>query len=283
MFFSIAPLIAAVLQAGSATIDKLALNLRQISYKTYTAISYPLLFFFDVIAWFIFRPRWDVRLFTGHIGVLLFVSIAVSILINVLYYRALKKDRLSELNTFGMMAQIPVIIILAWLYHNERAWSHVIPALVAAGTLVWAHWERHKIRIAPDTLPFLLVMLVSAPLLAVMSKEILTVWNPISMELVRDGVIALILIPLFHSSLHHIPRHGWFLLLTTNLLSSAAWILFFLGYKHLGVVYTGLLFSLSPLLVYLSSLFLLKERFEPKKLVAFIVVLSSIVIAEFLG
>ena len=53
-----------------------------------------------------------------------------------------------------------------------------------------------------------------------------------------------------------------------------------IGTTNYKLVYTMLIFSLQPLLVYFASLFFLKEPFHWKKFVAFIVVLASIAAAQ---
>jgi drug/metabolite transporter (DMT)-like permease len=73
------------------------------------------------------------------------------------------------------------------------------------------------------------------------------------------------------------------LLVATNILTSIAWILFYFSYQRSGIIYTILVFSLQPLLVYLASTFFLKEPFHWKKAAAFAIVLLSIGIAQVIG
>lgn len=279
--FSVLPaFLAAVLQAASFTCDKAILNIRRISYKTYTAVSFPLLLIFDGIIWYLFRPRLDWSLFSGNAGILVVASILVLVVTNLLYYRALKDDHLSELNTISLTAAIPVILVNGVLFADERNLVILIPALVASIAVVWSHWEDSRLHFARHTPAFLWWLWFTAPLTAAAAKIILTTWSPISLELVRDAAMALILVPLFASSMRHIPRRGWWLLLATNALSATAWILYFVGYQQLGIVYTGLIFSLQPLLVYFAGVVILKEPFVPRKFVAFLIVLGSIAAAQ---
>ena len=67
----------------------------------------------------------------------------------------------------------------------------------------------------------------------------------------------------------------------TNALTSVAWILYFYSYQRLGIVYTVLVFSLQPFLVYLSSLVFFKEHLDQKKIIAFFIILASIALAQF--
>ena len=276
------PFIAAFLQAGSFAFDKAILNIRRISWKTYIAVSYPLLFVVDAVIFFIVRPPFGWHLFTGIPGALVLTSIGMLIITNLLYYRALKDDLLTEMQTLGLLNQVPVILVGFILFSDERRIVPLIAALVASLAVFWSHWEHHKMNIRPRTLPFIIWLLISTPILASFAKVILAAWNPIVLEMVRDGATALILFPLFVSSIRDVPRRGWFMLFATNILSATAWILYFTGYKTVGIVYTVLVFSLMPLLTYFFSVAFLNEPLVKKKLIAFLVVLASIATAQFL-
>jgi drug/metabolite transporter (DMT)-like permease len=280
MLSAIPAFLAAVLQAASFTCDKAILNIRRISYKTYTAVSFPLLLLFDCAIWAIFRPRLDWGLLDGQIGVLVIASILTLVVTNLLYYRALKEDQLSEINVVSLTAAIPVILVNGLIFADERRLAIVVPALVAALAVVWAHWENHRLHFAKHTPSFLLWLWFTAPLNAAAAKVILHTWSPITLELVRDGVMALILLPLFHASIKRIPARGWWLLLATNALSSSAWMLYFLGYQRIGVIASALVFSLQPLLVYFAGVVILKEPFAPRKFIAFLIVLASIAVSQ---
>lgn len=270
------PLIAAVLQAASYTCDKAILNIRRIDYKFYTAVSFPMLACVDVAIWFIFRPTLNLSMFGGTTGLLVAGTVAMLIITNLLYYRALDHTHVSEINVLSLTSVIPVMLVNALIFADERQLVILIPALIAAAAVVWSHWERSELRFARHTPAFLMWLWFSAPLVAASAKVILTTWSPIALELVRDASIALILLPLFWSSIRAIPIRGWFLFVVTNVLSATGWILYFYGYQHIGIVYTGLLFTLQPLLVYFSGVLLLKEPFVLKKFIAFLVVLASI-------
>ena len=159
----------------------------------------------------------------------------------------------------------------------------LIPALVASVAVVWSHWERYHIKIARDTLPYICWSLVIAPVSAAISKELLTVWNPIALEMVRTGALAAMFLFIFRDAITKIPVHALRLLIVTNMFTTVAWVLFYFSYQRLGIVHTLLLFSLQPFLVYMSSIFILKERPSWKRTVGFAVVLVSIGIAELLS
>lgn len=277
------PILAAILQAGSFTLDKVVLSIRRVNFKTYTGVSFPLIFLITLVIFLIFRPPLSFDLFVGNLWWLLLISIGMTIVTNLVFYRALDDDRLGEIQTLDLLHSIPIIIFASVIFADERNFFVIIPAFVASSAVIWSHWEHHHFKIAKHTLPFVVWSLSIAPISASISKVLLASWNPISLELVRSGAVASILGPLFAKYAQRISFKAFSLLLATNILTSIAWILFYFSYQRSGIIYTILVFSLQPLLVYLASVFFLKEPLHWKKAVAFAIVLLSIGIAQVIG
>lgn len=274
------PFLAAVLQAGSFTLDKVVLSVRRVSFKIYTGISFPLIFFVTLIIFFIFQPPLSLTLFSGKFLWLILISIALSIIINLIFYRALDDDLLSEIQTIDLLKNIPLIILAGFIFTDERNLVIVFLAFIASLAVIFSHWEKDHFQIAKNTLPFLLCAITLSPLRAVITKELLTIWNPISLELVYSGAMALILGPLFFRHYQKISAKAFSLLILTNVLTSVAWILYYFSYQISGIIYTVLLFSLQPILVYFAAIIFLKESFQRRKFIAFLVILAVILIAQ---
>lgn len=277
------PILAAILQAGSFTLDKVVLSIRRVNFKTYTGVSFPLIFLITLVIFFIFRPPLSLDLLAGNLWWLLFVSIGMTVVTNLVFYRALDDDKLGEIQTLDLLHSIPIIIFAGIVFADERNFFVIIPAFVASSAVIWSHWEHHHFKIAKHTLPFLVWSLFVAPIGASISKVLLASWDPISLELVRSGAVALILGPLFARYAQKVSFKAFLLLMGTSILTSIAWILFYFSYQRSGITYTILVFSLQPLLVYLASVFFLKEPFHWKKAIAFAIVLLSIGIAQAIG
>ena len=274
------PLFAAILQAASFTLDKVILSVRRVDFRMYIGMSFPLIFFITLAIFLIFRPPLSAELIYGKLFWWLIASVILAILTNLIFYKALDKDKLQEIETIGLLTAIPVILFSSFVFTDERNFFVLVPALAASAAIIWSHWKGGHLLVKKDTFSFLLFSLISAPLGAVISKTLLETLNPISLELVRSGAIAAVLTPIFQRKIEKIPPGAGLLLILTNILTTVAWILFYFSYQRSGIIYTLLLFSLQPLLVYFAAAFFLKEKFERKKFIAFLVVLASIVIAQ---
>lgn len=279
---AILPLLAAFLQAGSLTLDKVILSIRGMSYQAYVGLSFPLSFIMAFVVFLAMRPPIFAAHFWGMAGFLLFAAICYGVGVNFTFYRALKHDGLAELETIALLAGIPVVIFIGLVFADERNFTVLIPALIASIAVVWSHWERKHFHFARRTLLFLVWVLVAAPLSVAVTKMLLQWWHPISLELVRSGSVAIIFGYLYFRHKRHVPVHAASLLLLTNALTTFAGIFILFSYQRSGVVYTALLFSIQPLLVYLAAVFFLKEKLQLKKALAFMAVLGSIAVAQVL-
>lgn len=269
------PILAALFQASSFTIDKAILSRLRVSSISYIGASFPLIFFITLGFFLFFRPLFPLEFFAEH-WLLLLLSIVGSAVTNVLYYRALKNDTLQELQSLDLLQVIPIIIFSGAFFRDERNTFIIIPACVAAIAVAWSHWEHHHFRIGRKTLPYVAWSLAIAPLFAPISKILLTGSHPISLELIRSGGLAVMFLLLFGAPARTLSSRAWGMVLVTNTLTSAAWILFFMSFQRSGIIFTLLIFSLQPLLVYFASIVILKEPVQWKKIASFFIILLAI-------
>ena len=276
------PIVAAVLQAGSFVLDKFILLIPKVNFREYLGVSFPLIFIINALVFLILRPPLNATLFTGIPLLALVSSVLLSIASNLIYYRALQSDRLTEIQSISLLGGIPVVLGSGLLFADERNLGIIIPALIALSAIAWSHWKNHHFVIAADTVPLVLWALTMPLVGAALSKILLTYWHPVSLEMIRAAGLALVVGPIYAGQSSHTPRRAVPWLIATNILTSLAWILFYIGYQKLGIIYTLLLFSLQPLLAYAMAIIFLKEPLEKKRAIAFAIVLMCIGLAQIL-
>lgn len=277
------PIASAVLQAGSVTIDKIVLNIKRVTYKTYTGISFPLILLINAIIFFIFLPKISSSMFSYLLLFLIIVSSIIGIVGNLLFYRALKKDCLNEMEAISLFSNIPLIIFTSLFFVSERNYFVIVLALISSLAIIWSHWKNHHLKIAKPIIPYLIFILLISPFRGLMSKVLLQSWDPISLQLATGILPALFFFIYFFKSVKETPnKKAWLLLIATNILTTIAWILYYFSYQKLGIVETVLIFSLQPLLVYFSSILIIKEKFHWKKFVAFMIIVACIALSQVL-
>lgn len=270
------PILAALLQSCSFTLDKIILEIKGVNFKTYTGVSFPLIFLVNLIIFWIVKPEFSMEILSGT-WIFVALSILMTLVTNIMFYRALDDDRLEEIDMLHLLNVFPVILFTSLIFTEERNFFVIIPALISSAAIVWSHWDHHHFKIAKHTLPYLIWSLLMAPFGAPISKVLLEAWNPISLEVLRTGVLALILGLMFFKQVEKIEFRTFLILVLTNILTSFAWIFFYYSYQQSGVIFTILIFSIQPLLVYFSSVVFLKEPLKWKRALAFFIVLCSII------
>ncbi|MBI5913609.1 DMT family transporter [Candidatus Azambacteria bacterium] len=277
------PLIAAVVHASSLVFDKAILSAHGVDYRAYLRFGYPLYFAAMVVLFLVFSPPLSLELFRGELLALFLASAAVMLVLSITYYRALDDDGLGEVQTLDLLHYVPVVLVSAFLFSDERNMFVVGAALVAAGAVFWSHWEHHRVAIAKRTLAFVAWAAVAAPIEAALAKTLLMYWHPVAFATVRAGVIAVAIFLLFSKHAQRLPAQAMRLSVFPAALSAIAVTLYFYSFQRLGIVYTVLLFSIQPLLVYAAAVLFLKEQFHWKKAVAFVIVLGAITAAQILS
>ena len=277
------PILSAILQAGSFTLDKVILSFRNINYKTYNTISFPLLFIITGIIFLIFHPSLSLKNFSGHQWLLVLALAIIGFIGSIILYRALDHNYLGEVQTIGLLQNIPLVVLPAIIFADERKIFVIIAALIASGAIIWSHWEKNKIKFGKYNLSYVAYSLLLVPLASLVTKQLLITWHPISLYLINAAILTLAFIPFLAKERDKISPKIFFFFVATNLLSVTAALFYYFSYQRSGIIYTTLLYSLKPLLVYFASLLILKESIHWKKIVAFGVVLASIIASKFIG
>jgi uncharacterized membrane protein len=204
----------------------------------------------------------------------------MSIASNLIFYNALKTGLLSEIQTIELLKELPLIIFSAIIFSDERNYFIIILSLVSACSIIWSYWQKKRFNIAKKIIPLLIWNLLANPFRGIISKALLAVYDPIFLQLIRDGIIGLIFFFIFFNDIKKTPKKAVPFLILTNILTSIAWVLYYYSYQIYGIIYTVLIFSLQPLIVYFAGLIFFKEKFSYKKFISFAIILLAIILAQ---
>ena len=191
------PVVAAVLQAASFTLDKVVLSIQRLSFQAYVSVSFPLVFLFTAVIFLFIQPTITADYFSPTLLALVLLATALTLVYNLFFYRALSADTLAEIQTLDILPTFPIILFTGLLFPDERNPSVLIAALIAAAAVIWSHWEKHHFVIARRTKSYLLWSLLAAPVGAAAAKIVLQTWDPLTLELVHTLLLAVVLGPLF--------------------------------------------------------------------------------------
>lgn len=278
--------LAVLAQAGSVTMDKVGLGGRGTTVCRYIGTSYLLHFIFMLCTVIIFQLNLSEALSSIQPLLLVALSTVVWLLTNMIFYHALAHDRLAELQTFDLL-RYPLVIVMASIYFSdERNFTHLILALIAAVAVAWSRWDGKHFHVSSHTLLFFAASVILSPISVYLTKLVLQRWHPALFQLVRSGVGAVVATPLLlhtrRKEAFSFVAPSYFLIMST-LLSTAALIIFYASYQRSGVVFTTLVELLQPSLVYLAAVAFFRERPTWKQSTAFVVVLACVGAASVLA
>ncbi|MFA7708252.1 MAG: EamA family transporter [Candidatus Pacearchaeota archaeon] len=276
------PLSGAIAEASGNVIEKKILKCPEINYKNYTVygflaivlLSIPLLFFY-----------WDIKseAYAPINLLILFGVIIFSLIANLLVFYSLKRESLTELEPIRLMQPLFTILIAFCLsfffidYASERNYSILILGLIASFALIGAHIRKHHIKLNKYILAALLGSLFFSVEM-VISKFILVYYSSITFYFIRCLLIFIITLIIFHPRTVLKTKTKILTLITAGIWIFYRTILYY-GYMRYGVVFTTLLFILTPVFIFIFAKIFLKEKIGIRNIISSIIIVACVAIA----
>ena len=270
------PIIGSILEATGSTLEKMLMKRKDINYRNYTVYGFlgivivmlPFIFFF-------WKVDSEARVLKNLL--LFFFLIVIAGCANICTYYSLKRKSLSVLEPVRLMQPLFTILLAVLFFSSERRYSIVALALIASIALIAAHIKKHHFCFDKYIIAALLGSLFFAIEL-VASKPILQFYNPFSFYFLRCLMIFLVTLVILRPKTNINNKSKWIILLI-----SAVWVFYrlilYYGYEIYGIVFTTILFILTPIFVYIFAVIFLKEKITLKQIISSIIILVCVVIA----
>jgi drug/metabolite transporter (DMT)-like permease len=270
------PIIGSVLEAAGSSFEKSLMKRKDINYKNYTVYGFlgivlvmlPFIFFF-------WKVDNDARTLKNLL--LFFFVIIISSFANLLTYYSLKRKNLSVLEPVRLMQPLLTILLAFIFFSSERKFSLFILAIVASLALIAAHVKKHHFCFDKYMTAALAGSLFFAIEL-VASKPILEFYNPFTFYFLRCLMIFIITLVIIRPKTIIKNNSKWIILLISIIWVFYRIILYY-GYEMYGIVFTTILFILTPVFVYIFAGIFLKEKITLKQIISSIVIVVCVVIA----
>jgi len=195
---------------------------------------------------------------------------------NFLYYYGLRSEHLANIEPFFLFNPLTTILIASVFYSSERSWQLYLAVIIAGGLLAWSHIKKNHLVLGKPVLAVLGFSLLFG-LEAVVIKQLLVVYSPLALYLVRVITTALFI---------WILEKGRIIMPTLLQLSYFAFLgagalvvnyLIYTSYKLSGISNTIFIIILSPILVYTFSVLFLKEKLLWKNVVSSIGIILLVI------
>lgn len=277
------PIIGSVIEAAGTILEKKILRKHKIDYKNYVVYGFlaivlvmlPLIGFL----WSVKPEAYSVK------NMLIFAFVIfTSIIANLLTYYSLKRKNVTELEPIRLMQPL-FTILLAFIfsfffvsYSGERKYSVLALALIASLSLVASHVKKHHLILNKYIIAAILGSLFFAIEL-VASKAILAYYSSFTFYFLRCLLIFLITWAIYHPKLAPIKNKTKLLIFVVGILWVVYRVILYYGYLTLGIVFTTILFTFAPVLIFLFARIFLKEKITWRNIISAIIIVACVIAA----
>lgn len=271
-------IIAAVLGASSTILDKVVLSRHRVDVKQFIIAMFFILWLVTAIT-----MPWlggvDLVRAIAPLGIIYFLLLIFFAFVwNSIYYRVQKHETVQEFEIIVMMLPLFTATLAASLFPDERNWHVFGATIIAALALIISHLRRDHLTFNKYSWQ-LIVAIFFIALEEQMRKVLLGWFEPASLYFFRTGILAVLFILAWHPNKLTIPKKSWPHLIFSGISGAIMMILIFYGYRSLGIVLTTLILMLGPVLTYFLDFIILKEKLQPRIIVAAVVIMGCILYA----
>jgi len=273
--------VAAISQAAGIIVDKIVLTRRRVE----TRVFIPILFLFLAFLTAILIP------FLGFVSsdffkvkyILFFLAMLVTAIIwNFFYYRGAQKEKVQEFELIIMFQPLMTILLAAIFIEKDVNIHLFIASILASIALILAHLKKMHFELSEYSWGLVIAsFFISVEI--IFQKILLEVFSPASLYFYRTAIIFIFFYIYYRPHIKQVSNINLWLIMLTSALGVAQMVTKFYGFDKFGVIYTSLVLIISPILVYILSTLLLRERLRARMIVSFFVILGCIVYASLLG
>jgi len=271
------PILGSLALAINTILEKIILKKREMSIKKYQTLGFlgiiiamlPIIYFF----WKISSEAFTLK----NIFIFLLVII-FSVIANFLYYYSLKKEKVSKLESARILEPFLTIllsIIFSFIFGEilyEKNFKIIIPAIIATLALVFSQVRKHHLRFNKYFITAIFASFFFA-LELVTSRLILDFYSPVTFYFLRCISIFLISFAVFRPKLSGLEKKTYGKIL---LIGAIYRMVIYYGYLIYGIIFTTLMITLGPILVYAFAWIFLKDKPRLREIIAFLIILACI-------
>jgi drug/metabolite transporter (DMT)-like permease len=276
------PFIGAIALASGFMFEKVVLRRRKVDIKLYQTASF-LAIILVMLPFLYFFWKLEAQAFTGMNLFIFALVVLFSMIANMFTFYSMKWEKVSNLEPAKMLEPL-FTILLAIIFSffavglYDRNMNVIVPALIAGLALIFSHLKKHHI----DFNKYFIAAIFGAFFFAlelVTTRLILNYYSPLTFYFARCSAIFLLSLIIFRPDFKKLGKKSSLYVLITG----AIWVIYrtivYYGYLNLGVIFTTLIIMLGPVFVYLFARIFLKEKIEPRNIIASAVIVVCVLYA----
>ncbi|HLC38966.1 MAG TPA: DMT family transporter [Patescibacteria group bacterium] len=274
------PLLAMLSNVIGIVVDKFALSRQKIQLDVFKVTLFLLLCLFTAIFLPFLGSINITKALTPTYLIIFGLMLVTAIVWNIFYYQGIQKEKLYEFQTIITFTPLVTILLASLLFIEERKWQVELAAIIASLALIFAHVRKSHFQISQYSAGLIICVILTS-LELILIKVLLNVYSPVSLYFLRTLIIFIFFALWYRPNLNNLPKSGLALIAASAVMGAAQMILKFYGFEFFGVVYTVMVMTLGPILVYLSCFLIFKEELKKRTILAALVILACIVWATF--
>ena len=205
------------------------------------------------------------------VGVILLATAA-----NLLFYWAIGREKISEVEPFLLFNPLVAILIAGLFYPGERVWSVYIAAAISSIVLVWSHWHKHKLTLTRGLMAIVGFSVIYGIETSAI-KTLLTVYEPLALYSIRSVFVLVTLSLVAWPNFKIIKPHHFAVFGVLGALAVASVVATYTAFQLRGLSETIFIFTLSPILIYVLSVIFLREKWRVKNIIASVIIAGLVV------
>jgi drug/metabolite transporter (DMT)-like permease len=274
------PFFAAFAAAVGLVLEKTVLTYQKMDSRLFNSVVF-LFLFLGTLLLFPFLGKIDPRFIELKYILLLAGVVILASIWNTILAHGIKYEKVNEIELIMMLQPISIILISSIFLTNERHWSVFLAAIIGALALIVSHINKKHLDFNRNN-QWMLVYLLLVGLETVMVKELLAVYSPVALYMLRTAFIFLIVSLWFRPDWTNLKAKQAQFLSITTVVAITQMVLTYYGYLKYGVIFTTLILVITPLLVYFFSILVLKEKIKPRTIIAAVIILFCIAYAQWM-
>lgn len=252
----------------------------RVNYKSFMVLSFFFIFVFCSIA-FISFGRVEAEFFTPLYLSCMAGIVTMAYFMNRLFYFALSGDKVCNVQPISALSPIAAMLVATLFFPDERNWTILVIASVAAVALVVSKVEKQHLKFTKYSWAALLAIFLSA-IDSVLAKYLLEAMSPVALYTIRCGFLSFLLISTLKPNLSVFGKKRVLSIAGVSLVITLEVFGYYYAIHSIGIVKTSLIFLLGPVLVLLASRFYLKEEIKPRAAIADAVIILCVLASIFL-
>lgn len=274
-------IISSIGYAGGVVIDKIVLSYYLVPVRRFIPWLFIWLAIITGFAAIIFRSRLNLDQLLGTENLILFaLMIVVAFTWNIFYYEGIQRESVHEFELVMLFSPLATIILAELFLPTERSLMSFIVGIIASLALLVAKFERHHFKISNYWKQlFLATFLIAFE--SIIIKKLLLVYDPTFLYLFRTIILAVAFLIAYRPKLLQLSKKAFILTIISAFFGVLQMVLKFYGFINIGVVETTMFLILGPILVYLLSAAIFKEKIKLRAAISSLIVVGCIVYISF--